>query len=147
MNANVPPCGSSTAANRPVTEMTKHGDVWTFTTPLPSGIFSYGFYVNCASATGAGCTEVSDPANPPWNDVNGVSTGSVEPTSQVYVPSDPRFRTVNYAWQVPSRDHGKLVDVSYPDPQSTSPAGTPARRRTDGSRTVGAVGELPVPSQ
>jgi enterochelin esterase-like enzyme len=98
--------------------------IWSFTTPLPSGTFSYGFYVNCASSTQAGCTEVSDPANPPWNDVDGVSTGSVEPTSQVYVPSDPRFGTVNYSWQAPGREHGKLADVSYPDPQSTSPVGT-----------------------
>src|SRR5262249_21989332 len=78
----------------------------------------------CASDTGAGCTEVSDPTNPPWNDVNGVSTGSVEPTSQVYVPSDPRFGVVNYSWQAPARVQGHLADVSYPDPQSTSPTGT-----------------------
>ena len=117
---------NATAANWPVSDMTVDPatGIWSFTTPLPSGTFSYGFFVNCASSTQTGCTEVSDPANPPWNDVNGVSTGSVEPTSQVYVPSDPRFGTVNYSWQAPSRDHGKLVDVSYPDPQSTSPVGT-----------------------
>jgi enterochelin esterase-like enzyme len=117
---------NATAANWPVAEMTEDAatGVWSFTTPLPSGTFNYGFFVNCASSAGTGCTEVSDPANPPWNDVNGVSTGSVEPTSQVYVPSDPRFGTVSYSWQAPSKPQGKLVDVSYPDPQSTSPVGS-----------------------
>jgi len=85
---------------------------------LPSGAFTYGFYVNCASPTHAGCTEVSDPGNPPWN-----TSGSVEPTSQVRVPSDPRFGTVDYRWQAPARERGTLTGVSYPSPLSVTPAG------------------------
>jgi enterochelin esterase-like enzyme len=116
---------NSTAANWPVTTMTenKATGVWSYTTPLPSGVFNYGFYVNCASATQTGCTEISDPANPPWNDKNGTSTGSVEPTSQVYVPSDPRFGTVDYSWEGPSRARGSLTDVTYSSPGHVTPAG------------------------
>jgi enterochelin esterase-like enzyme len=112
------------APNWPVEQMTldKATGIWSYTTPLPSGTFTYGFYVNCTSpAPGlSGCTELSDPANPPWN-----HSGSVEPDSEVYVPSDPRFGTLNLSWEAPNpRVHGTLIDVSYPDPQSTSPVGS-----------------------
>src|SRR5215471_20275810 len=94
------------APNWPVAQMTldKATGVWSYATPLPSGTFTYGFYVNCASpAPGlAGCTELSDPSNPPWN-----TSGSVEPDSQVYVPSDPRFGTLDLSWQAPNQHpHG-----------------------------------------
>lgn len=113
------------AANWPVSDLTagKNG-VWSITVPLPSGVFTYGFFVNCGSDTGTGCTEISDPANPPWNDINGTSFGSVEPDSEVYVPSDPAFGTVDYSWQAPSDTHGNLVDVSYPTSLSVTPAGS-----------------------
>jgi enterochelin esterase-like enzyme len=117
---------NSTAANWPVTDLTldaKTG-VWSYTTPMPSGLFTYGFFVNCATPTGAGCAEVSDPHNAPWNSAAGVSTGSVEPTSQVYVPADRKFGTVDYSWLAPNKRHGNLVDVSYPSPQSTAPVGS-----------------------
>jgi hypothetical protein len=52
------------APNWPVAQMTPdHATgVWSYTTPLPSGNFTYGFYVNCASPppTLTGCTELSD---------------------------------------------------------------------------------------
>jgi enterochelin esterase-like enzyme len=117
---------NSPAANWPVVSMTRDpkSGVWTYTTPLPSGVFTYGFFVDCTSPTQTGCTEVYDPSNPPWNVHNGISTGSVEPTSQVYVPSYPRFDTVNYWWQAPARQRGKLMDVSYASPQSIDPVGT-----------------------
>ena len=122
------PYPNATAANWPVTDMTKHGDEWTFSTPLPSGTFSYGFYVNCASATGVGCTEMADPANPPWN-VNGTSvTGSLEPVSQVYVPSDPAFQTQDLSWQAPNPRHGSLL---------TSPT-QPQHRRSPPGKTTSA---------
>ncbi len=86
------------APNWPVAQMTldKATGVWSYITPLPSGTFTYGFYVNCTSPPPglAGCTKLSDPSNPPWN-----TTGSVEPDSEVYVPSDPRFGTLNLSWQ------------------------------------------------
>ena len=90
------------APNWPVAQMTlDHATgVWSSTTPLPSGTFTYGFYVNCTSPppTLTGCTELSDPSNPPWN-----HSGSVEPDSEVYVPSDPRFGTADMSWQAPNR--------------------------------------------
>jgi enterochelin esterase-like enzyme len=112
------------AANWPVAQMTmdKSTGVWSYTTPLPSGTFTYGFYVNCTSPppTLTGCNELADPSNPPWN-----TSGSVEPDSQVYVPSDPRFGTPDMSWEAPNRYvHGSLYDVSYPDPQSTDPVGS-----------------------
>ncbi len=110
--------------NWPVAQMTLNHStgVWSYTTPLPSGTFTYGFYVNCTSPapTLTGCTELSDPSNPPWN-----SSGSLEPDSEVYVPSDARFGTPNMSWEAPNqRAHGSLFDVSYPDPQSTDPVGS-----------------------
>lgn len=112
------------APNWPVAQMTLDNatGVWSYTTPLPSGTFTYGFYVNCTSPPPAltGCTELADPSNPPWN-----HSGSVEPDSEVYVPSDARFGTPDLSWQAPNRRaHGTLLDVSYPDAQSTDPVGS-----------------------
>lgn len=116
---------NSPAANWPVTNMTLNPltGVWSYTTPLPSGTFTYGFFVNCFSPSQSGCTEISDPSNPPWNQIGGLTIGSTEPTSQVYVPSDPRFGTVNYWWQAPNREHGTLTDVTYPSPGHVNPPG------------------------
>ncbi|MFD4562389.1 hypothetical protein ACFWP5_50205 [Streptomyces sp. NPDC058469] len=50
---------------------------------LPSGVFTYSFYVDCADPAQTGCTARSDPANPPWNEHNGKAIGTVEATSQV----------------------------------------------------------------
>jgi enterochelin esterase-like enzyme len=95
--------------------------VWSWTTPLPSGTFTYNFFRDCATDDGSGCTSLSDPSSPPWN-----TTGSVEPTSQVYVPSDPAFGTVDYSWQAPmaASKQGQLTDISYPTTLSTAPVGS-----------------------
>ena len=99
--------------NWPVHDMTFDSatGIWSFTTPMPSGTYTYGFYVNCDADAPAlnGCTELSDPNNPPWN-----SSGSIEPTSQVYVPSDSKFGTEDFSWQAPNRKPGTLA-VSAPD--------------------------------
>jgi enterochelin esterase-like enzyme len=117
---------NDTAANWPVVDMTRDRKtgVWSYTTPLPSGIFTYGFFVDCASDTGTGCTEVHDPANAPFNSRGQNTVGTLEPTSQVYVPGDPRFGTADYSWEAPARRHGAFRDLSYPSPESTTPAGT-----------------------
>jgi enterochelin esterase-like enzyme len=115
----------------PVVSMTEDraSGVWSYTIPLPSGDFNYGFLLNCPSAIGrnsfaTNCPERSDPSNPPWNERNGVTVGTVEPTSQVYVPSDPAFRTGNDDWQAPTSPRGALADVSYPpDLGSPEPSG------------------------
>jgi enterochelin esterase-like enzyme len=120
------PYPNSTAANWPVIDMTEigHSGVWTYTTPLPSGIFSYGFFVNCSDPTQATCTQVVDPNNPPWNPSGtGVDTISMTRRSQVYVPPDPKFRTQDLSWQAPNPRRGSLADVTYPAPTSLTPAG------------------------
>lgn len=101
-----------------VADMESRGaGLWTYTTPLPSGVFSYSFYVNCNDPKQAGCTQISDPSNPPWNEQSGVVQGSIERTSQVYVPSDPRYGTVDYSWLGPTLGAaGKLTSVIYPSP-------------------------------
>ncbi|HXZ99094.1 MAG TPA: alpha/beta hydrolase-fold protein [Candidatus Binatia bacterium] len=112
-------------ASWPVVTMTENRQtgVWSYTTPLPSGIFTYRYFVDCFSATQTGCTGIADPSNPPWNARDGAPKGSIEPTSQVYVPSDPRFNTVDYSWEAPNRTHGSLVELSYPSAQSIDPPG------------------------
>jgi enterochelin esterase-like enzyme len=117
---------NSVNANWPVTDMQLDPStgVWELTLPLPSGIFTYGFFVNCPSNTGSGCTKIADPSNLPWNIIDGVTVGSVESDSEVYVPSDPAFGTVDYSWQAPSAIHGRLIDVSYDTMFSTNPPGS-----------------------
>jgi hypothetical protein len=115
------------APNWPVIPMTQDPTtlVCSYTTPLAPGTWTYGLLLNCSDDTinsTVDCptsTEIPDPGNPPWN-----TTGSDEPTSQVYVPSDPAFGTPDLPWQAPSPAHGRLSDVSYPDPQSTNPVGS-----------------------
>src|SRR5207244_2762897 len=92
--------------------------------PLPSGVFSYGFYVDCNDATQATCTEVPDPENPAWNVHDGKVDGTAVAMSQIYVPSDPDFHTQNLSWQGPaSGAHGTLAAVTYPSPGHVTPAG------------------------
>ena len=111
------------APNWPVVSMTEDQatGVWSYTTPMPSGTYTYGFYVNCTAAapTLTGCTELSDPSNPPWN-----TTGSVEPDSEIYVPSDKKFGTQDLSWEKPHPKQGQLIEDSYTSPQSTNPVGT-----------------------
>ena len=63
------------------------------------------------------------PSNPPWNQSGSTVQGSTEPDSEVYVPSDPAFGTKDLSEQAPNAVAGKVVDLTYPDPESTSPAG------------------------
>jgi enterochelin esterase-like enzyme len=96
--------------------------VWSYTTPLPSGVFTYAFYADCTAAAPAltGCAAMADPANPPWS-----TAGSAELTSQVYVPSDPRLGTDDYSWQgpAPRGGQGTLTHLTYSSPGHVDPAG------------------------
>jgi enterochelin esterase-like enzyme len=96
--------------------------VWTYTTPLPSGVFTYAFIVDCTGADQNQCKRISDPGNRPWNELTGVTESSPVNNSQVYVPSDPRFGTVDYSWQAPARIKGKLTHETYPSPGHVTPA-------------------------
>jgi enterochelin esterase-like enzyme len=118
----------ASSAGWPVARMKKgpHG-VWSFTTPLTSGVFEYGFFVDCPSVehenpNTTSCVAVSDPGNPPWNQHGVSSIGSIEQKSHVYVPSDPAFHTVDYSWEAPTSPKGALSDVTYPSPLSESVA-------------------------
>jgi enterochelin esterase-like enzyme len=116
---------NTTDPNWPVADMVKGADgVWTYTTPLPSGWFTYQFYKDCSAAAPAltGCTAMPDPLNPPW----GRTSNSTAPNSQVYVPSDPAFGTEDNSWQAPAPvgQRGKLEAVDYPSIQSTTPVGS-----------------------
>jgi enterochelin esterase-like enzyme len=110
---------NSTDPNFPVADMLQVGrsGMWTYTTPLPSGVFTYGFFVDCQAAGQVGCTQLPDPGNPAWRGAAPV------PVSTVYVPSDPRFGTVDYSWQAPAPKQGNLVHVSYDSPDHLTPLG------------------------
>ena len=49
-------------------------------------------------------------------------TGSVANNSQVFVPSDPAFNSIDYSWQAPAKVQGKLAHETYPSPGHVSPA-------------------------
>ena len=129
----------STPDGWPIVSMNKNPNtgVWSYATPLPSGYYNYGFYVGCSLSTAlsnpsetVGChdPEVSDPSNPPWNDRRGVSTGSVDGRSQVYVPADPAFDKVNDSWEAPTSPMGQLRDVSY---RPVAGASAPGRKNVN----------------
>jgi enterochelin esterase-like enzyme len=121
---------NSPGGNFPVADMQRGKDgVWTYTVPLPSGIFTYSFYVDCAGPINgpaqpgvARCAPISDPNNLPWNEKNGVEPGWQALNSQVFVPSDPAFHTVDYSWQWPAKVQGKLTHHTYSSPGHLKPA-------------------------
>jgi enterochelin esterase-like enzyme len=115
---------NSTGGNFPVADMTEtgHSGMWTYTTPLPSGTFTYGFFVDCTTSDQSGCTQVPDPGNPAWTVKQGLSDVSPISDSTVYVPSDPKFDTVDYAWQGPARKKGNLTHITYSSPGHVTPA-------------------------
>ncbi len=117
------PKPNGTGGAWPLTDMVKGADgVWTYTTPLPSGIFSYSFSIDCADPPAppapapAPCRRIADPGNLPWNESGGAVAGSKVLSSQVFVPSDAAFNTVDYAWQGPARARGKLTLATYAAP-------------------------------
>ena len=57
---------NSTNPNFPVTDMTEigHSGVWTYTTPLPAGVFIYGFFVDCQTADQSGMHGGARPRQP-----------------------------------------------------------------------------------
>jgi enterochelin esterase-like enzyme len=114
---------NSTGPNFPVSPMTKDKNgVWTFTTPLPSGVFSYSFIVDCPQPDGSKCRGVADPGNLPWTERTGVTDTSTANNSQIYVPSDPNFGSVDYSWQGPAKIQGKLEHITYASPGHVTPA-------------------------
>jgi enterochelin esterase-like enzyme len=124
---------NSTGPNFPITEMTRGKDgVWSYTTPLPSGVFTYAYFVDCTPPVPGQqpqqqpgqppCRAIADPVNRPWNDRGGVVAGSVANNSQVFVPSDPAFNSIDYSWQAPAKLQGKLEHETYLSPGHVTPA-------------------------
>ena len=94
--------------------------VWSYTTPLPPGTWSYAFQPtpNCA-----GCpAQLTDPMNLPFNQVGGTTEGTVPQWSQVYVPQDPAFSPDGRPLQapVPAAQRGRLAIQRYPSPGATT---------------------------
>ncbi len=113
---------AGSAGNWPVTEMVKgDDDIWRYTTELPSGVFTYQFFKDCAASPGqvTGCTPEYDKANAPWS-----TEGTIENSSQVYVPSDPQFGTEDLSWQAPAEpaQQGELTHVTFDFPGHGNPA-------------------------
>ncbi|MBD8608757.1 Ig-like domain repeat protein [Aeromicrobium sp. CFBP 8757] len=106
-------------------EMTKDTDgIWTYTTPLPSGTFSYSFTHGCTTPNASGCTKYPDPENLPLSaDLPGATQQTL---SQVYVPQSSKFPTYDNDYQAPTSPArtGMLVNSSYASPLPTDAAAT-----------------------
>ncbi|KAI0836776.1 carbohydrate esterase family 1 protein [Hypoxylon sp. FL0890] len=109
-------------------EMTTEGDgLWTYTTPLPSGIYSYAYLVNCDFAPNCSIDTgqlVIDPDLPPFQNVKGDQVAS-----SFQVPFDERFQGTNdinadfdYALPAPTKYRGTIKSVNYTSPGSIHPA-------------------------
>jgi hypothetical protein len=72
--------------------------VWSFTTPLPSGLYDYRFLLNCSEAT-LGYPSAT------W-------CGQLTPTQSIYVPPDPGHPTGDYSWESPAFPQGRLTAIS-----------------------------------
>lgn len=100
--------------NWPIQPMVRDADgAWTFTTPLPPGVYTYSFLAGEGDDP-ARWAPISDPDNPPWNEAGGDRLGSVAPCSQVHVPADPAFAGPDLWWQGPAKVQGQLVHHTYP---------------------------------
>ncbi|XXH04024.1 hypothetical protein Hte_010435 [Hypoxylon texense] len=101
--------------------------VWTYTTPLPSGIYSYAYLVDCDSAPACGIETgqlVIDPDVPPFLNVQGDQVAS-----SFQVPYDARFQgtddisaNFDYALPAPEKYRGTVKSVNYTSPGSIHPA-------------------------
>ncbi|KAI2463806.1 carbohydrate esterase family 1 protein [Annulohypoxylon bovei var. microspora] len=109
-------------------EMTNKGNgVWTYTTPLPAGVYQYSYLIDCDYAPN--CTIVTgqlvtDPDVPPFQNVVGDQVAS-----SFQVPYDARFQGTNdisadydYALPAPPQYRGTIKSVNYTSPGSTHPA-------------------------
>ncbi|KAI0018717.1 Alpha/Beta hydrolase protein [Xylariomycetidae sp. FL0641] len=104
------------------------GGVWTYTTPLPSGIYSFAYLVDCAYVLNCSIDTgqlVLDPDLPPFENVKGDQVAS-----SFQVPFDARFQAAedmagtdfDYALPAPPGQRGTVVNVNYTSPGSIHPA-------------------------
>ena len=94
--------------------------VWSLTTPLPPGTWSYQFQVDPRPAGSLPYSQ--DPANPTWNQDGTSFQGSYEPLSQIYVPQDPAFSPDDRSVEapVPAEARGSMVSIRYSSPGATT---------------------------
>jgi enterochelin esterase-like enzyme len=102
---------------------------WTYTAPLPSGIYSFAFLVNCNYAPNCSIATgnlVIDPDLPPFQNVVGDQVAS-----SFQVPFDARFQAspelntnFDYALDAPdpATNRGTVQTVNYTSPGSIHPA-------------------------
>ncbi|KAI1100200.1 carbohydrate esterase family 1 protein [Jackrogersella minutella] len=109
-------------------EMTSEGDgVWTYTTPLPSGIYSFAYLIDCNYAPNCSIVTgqlVTDPDLPPFQNVLGDQVAS-----SFQVPFDAKFQATedvtanfDYALSAPVEHRGTIKSVNYTSPGSIYPA-------------------------
>ncbi|KAK3326021.1 Alpha/Beta hydrolase protein [Apodospora peruviana] len=104
--------------------------VWTYTTPLPSGIYSFAYLVNCDYAPNCSSVDtgqlVIDPDLPPFMNVPGDQVAS-----SFQVPFDAQFQAspelntnFDYALDAPDpgKNRGTVRTVNYTSPGSLHPA-------------------------
>ncbi|KAI2606450.1 carbohydrate esterase family 1 protein [Hypoxylon fragiforme] len=109
-------------------EMKSDGEgLWTYTTPLPSGIYSYAYLIDCNYAPNCSIDTgqlVIDPDLPPFQNVQGDQV-----SSSFQVPYDDRFQgtddisaNFDYALPAPAEFRGTIKSVNYTSPGSIHPA-------------------------
>lgn len=103
--------------------------VWTYTTPLPSGIYSFAYLVNCNYAPNCSIDTghlVIDPDLAPFMNVQGDQVAS-----SFQVPFDAQFQAspelnTNFDYALaapdPARNRGAIKTVNYTSPGSLHPA-------------------------
>ncbi|GKT48759.1 endo-1,4-beta-xylanase Z [Colletotrichum spaethianum] len=100
--------------------------VWSYTTPLPSGVYSFAYLVDCDYVLN--CTVdtgklVLDPDLPPFQNVQGDQVSST-----FQVPFDAEFQTgdpcgnFDYALPAAPEHRGTIFTVNYTSPGSIHPA-------------------------
>ncbi|MDA0168389.1 alpha/beta hydrolase-fold protein [Solirubrobacter taibaiensis] len=94
--------------------------VWSWTTPLPPGTWSYAFQ---PTPLCDGCRpQLPDPANPTFNMHGNTYDGTYPQWSQVYVPRDPAFTPEDHSVEAPAppAQQGKNVILRYSSPGATT---------------------------
>ncbi|KAI2618217.1 carbohydrate esterase family 1 protein [Hypoxylon sp. NC1633] len=109
-------------------EMTSEGDgLWTYTTPLPSGIYSYAYLVDCDYAPNCSIDTgqlVIDPDLPPFQNVQGdqVASSFQVPFSARFQGTDDINANFDYALPASKKYRGTVKSVNYTSPGSIHPA-------------------------
>ncbi|KAK5655770.1 hypothetical protein OQA88_5308 [Cercophora sp. LCS_1] len=101
--------------------------VWTYTAPLPSGIYSFAYLVNCNYAPNCSIDAghlVLDPDLPPFMNVPGdqVASSFQVPFNATFQSSPELNTNFDYALDAPSQHRGTVKTVNYTSPGSIHPA-------------------------